>query len=456
MAITNEHNDYTAAKELWQKVRIAAKGQEAIKKEGEAFLPKPHGMKLLEAEGHKLYEPYKLRAKFPNWVQDTLRQMTGLVSKQKPSIELPKVMNYLVEDATADGFGLVSLYHRICNEVAETGRAALLVGVANGKPYIGVYAAESLINWQTKTTNGRADLTLAVLTEQRLKDSNDIYSHDTETVYRVVWLDKSGQAWSVLRDEKGADIEEPALYKSATKSLSYLPIVVTGSTDNSVDIDKVPLLTMAESAIKAYQLSADYNQSLHHTAHPQPVITGLTAQYDANGKEKDNAPKITGPFAAWQLPEGASASYLEISGAGIDKLREAIADEKNAANEAGAKVLDVGGVESGEARKARQSDQYASLGSIVTTVADGLQQALRYIADLLDAPSDKVTFTVEPEFGQPEFDAQMIQQLQNLSAMGVLSKESLYNAITTGKLPVHDWSVEQLKADGIMGSDIPE
>lgn len=455
MAITNKHDDYEAAQKLWQKVRIAAKGQDAIKDQGELYLPKPHGMKLLETEGHELYKPYKDRAKFPNLVQDTLRQMTGLIAKQKPSIDLPKAMQYLIENATADGFGLVSLYHRICNEVAETGRAALLVGVdSDGQPYIGVYSAESFINWQTKTTGGRKDLTLVVFQEQRPKETNDPYSHETEDVYRVVWME-DGQAWSVLRDEKGKDIGEAVPYSSGTKPLMYLPLVVTGSTDNAVDIDKVPLLTMAECSIKMYQLSADYNQSLHHTAHPQPVITGLVTQYDANGQEKDNEPKITGPFAAWQLPQGASASYLEISGTGIDKLREAIIDEKNAASEAGAKVLDVG-VESGEARKARQSDQYASLGSIVTTVADGLQQALRYIADLLDVPSDGVTFTVEPEFGQPEFDAQTLQQLQNLAAVGVLSKESLFNAITTGKLPAHAWDIEQLKIEGVIGSDIPE
>lgn len=49
---------------------------------------------------------------------------------------------------------------------------------------------------------------------------------------------------------------------------------------------------MAKAALKYYQLSADYYQSLHHTAHPQPWINGLEGDEDIS---------VTGVMAVWSL-----------------------------------------------------------------------------------------------------------------------------------------------------------
>ncbi|WP_323166718.1 DUF4055 domain-containing protein, partial [Pseudomonas bubulae] len=73
--------------------------------------------------------------------------------------------------------------------------------------------------------------------------------------------------------------------------------------------------------------------------------------------------------------------YLEFKGTGIEANRKAMDDQKNAALEAGAKVMDVAGTESGEARKTRQNDQHATLHSIVITVAEAVEQGLRYAAE---------------------------------------------------------------------------
>ncbi len=54
--------------------------------------------------------------------------------------------------------------------------------------------------------------------------------------------------------------------------------------------------------------------------------------------------------------------------------------------------------ESGEARRARQDDQQASLHSIVTCAAAAIEQAIKYAAQWLKLDSTKYAFTVEPEF----------------------------------------------------------
>ncbi len=85
------------------------------------------------------------------------------------------------------------------------------------------------------------------------------------------------------------------------------------------DVGTVPLLTMAKAALKYYQLSADYYQSLHHTAHPQPWINGLEGDEDIS---------VTGVMAVWSLPGDSQCGYLEISGSGIELTKKEMDAQK--------------------------------------------------------------------------------------------------------------------------------
>lgn len=448
MSVSTLHTEYKEAAPQWELVRLAAKGQEAIKDKRVKFLPMSNGMMQLDANTQSdVYKAYLSRAEYPNWVQDALRTATGLISKQMPEIELPTAMQDMEQNATDDGFSLKQMYSRTCNDVMETGRSCLLADIdESGKPYIAVYNAESLINWQVTGTNGRQDITLLVLKEQRKKPDADRYSHEYDDVYRVLSL-QDGYCVSELLDDKGETLEEATPYMTSSgKGLKYIPAVITGSTDNSVDVDKIPLLTMAYAAVKYYQLSADYYQELHHTAHPQPYIIGM---------DEDEVPQITGAFSAWLLPLEATCGYLEVAGTGITAKRTAMQDQKNAALEAGAKVMDTSSQESGEARKARQNDQYASLFSVVTTVAEGVEQVLKYIAELIGANQDEVIFTVKPEFTNNVTDTAVLQQLINLATMGKVSDQTVWDYLQTGKIPERTYDDDVLLRTGITQADIP-
>lgn len=117
-------------------------------------------------------------------------------------------------------------------------------------------------------------------------------------------------------------------------------------------------------------------------------------------------------------------------------------DQKNAALEAGAKVMDVSGTESGEARKTRQNDQHATLHSIVITAAAAIEQALRYAAEWTGYDPDQVVFTVKPEFVIPEVNAQVLAELQKSVMAGTISAETYWQYLTTGKLPERPYDEE--------------
>jgi len=206
-------------------------------------------------------------------------------------------------------------------------------------------------------------------------------------------------------------------------------------------VDEVPLLSMARAALKSYQLSADYFTSLHYTSHPQPWVSGLSDEKEIT---------VTGPSAAWDLGESGSCGYLEFQGAGIEAVRTAMLDQKHAALEAGAKVMDVGGTESGEARKARQNDQHATLHSIVVTAAEAIEQALRYAAHWLGYNEDEVKFSVNPTFVEHTVDPQVLTGLQQAVLAGGVSWDTYWTFLTTGRLPERNYEDEALLIEGMV------
>ncbi|UTD55948.1 DUF4055 domain-containing protein [Halomonas sp. MS1] len=464
MAVTSQNEQYTAMLEEWQEMEDALVGPRAISAGGIIYLSKTSGMieaeslaatdnsPLTPAQAKQLYDAYKRRAEYPLWVKDSLRTMVGLVSRQEPEIQLPNQMSDLLNEATSDGFSLKQLYLRIVAALLTKGRKPLLAEFDdNGKPYIATYTAETAPNWLTSDAGGRQDLTLVVFTEQKLKAGADEFAPEYETVYRVLDLQEGLRYRVRIMNEAGVEIEDteyPGLIGGTQSTpLKFIPAVFAGSTDNNADVDEIPLQTMAKAALKYYQLSADYYTAMHYTAHPQPWIA-------MNG---DGDMRVTGPMAAWMLPENGKCGYLEFTGAGIEKLRQAMQDQQNAAAESGAKTIDIGGMESGEARKARQNDQYSALYSVCVNGAEALEQMLRYIAywkGMKESEvAEQVIFKVEPKFSKEEVDAAMLQVVYNIvmadrapnevlfesmrkAGLTDMSDDELVSLMTTGGLPL--------------------
>lgn len=449
MSVTTTHPDYAAHLPEWELMGQALGGEFAIKAD-DRNLPKPAGM--IEAERKDpsktyLYAAYRTRAQYQHWVRDGVRAMMGLVSRQLPTIELPERIAHMQAEATADGYSLRQLFLRTVEHVLSKGRVVLMVDVDDtGRPFIALYSAEAAINWKARKVNGRDDLSLVVLAEQRLRANVDEFSHDSDTVFRVLDLEDGRFRVRVL-NESGDAVEEERTPGEANsrgetiKGIDYLPVVFCGSMDNAPDVDEVPLLTMAKAALADYQLSADYFTSLHQTSHPQPWVAGL---------QDDVELSVTGPSAAWDLGPTGSCGYLEFQGAGIEAVRQAMADQKNSALEAGARVMDMGGVESGEARKTRQNDQHATLHGIVVTAAEAIEQALRYAAERvgIEDVEKQVIFTVVPEFQPAEVDPQVLTQLQASVVAGGVSWATYWQYLTTGKLPEHDYAEESGLIEG--------
>lgn len=451
MSVNTQHPEYAKHYPKWVMMKDAL-NDEVIKK-GTVYLSKTPGMLALDREGldleQNVYCGYKNRAQYPLWVADSVRTMNGLLTRLKPEVNLVhKQLEILKTQATDDGFGLDQLFVRCCVEALSKGRYGLLVDFDDkGQPYISMYDSLSIINWKSGDVGGRRDAKLIVLQESHLKAEQSKYGHESEVLYRELEL-ADGQYEVRLLSESGKEVEsfEP---KMGAKRLNFIPFVFGGSLDNSPEIDDIPLYSMAKCAVKYYQLSADYYQSLYLTAHPQPYTIGA-----------DNVDlKVSGPMMLWALPLGASCGFMEIRGNGIEKTKAEMDSQKTAAVEAGAKVLDAGSNESGEARKARQNDQHASLHTVVKAAAEAIEQACKYAALWLGLDDSEIRFTVPLEFAQ-DIDPQILAQLSNLMMAGKISSDTVWTYLQTGKIPERDKEaeddlIEEDSAKVPMGGNIP-
>lgn len=438
MAVQDKHPSFELYEKDWLLIKDSCVSANHIKSKTTEYLYKTDGQNMAETEGGmpkgSIYNAYIQKAQFPMWVKDAIRSMVGMSSKLEPTIELPQQMKGIELNATNDGFNLGQLYLRIIKEILKYGRCFLLADIDdNGQPFITTYSALNAINWKCCNVEGREDLNLVVLEEQRFKN-DDIFSHAQKTVHRVLRL-VDGQYKVFIYDDAKVEEITPTTTKGALK---YIPCVFAGSTHNTNEVDEIPLLTMAEAGLKYYQLSADYFQSLFHTAHPQPWITGLD-------KSNIGGNLITSPMVAWTLPDTAKCGYMEISGVGIDATKLEMDAQKSSALESGAKVLDTEGVESGEARKARQNDQQATLHSIVVNAAKALEQTLKYCAEWIGSNPNEVKFEVDPDFFTQGVDQVMAKQLYEAALSNKISMQTHWDYLTkNGQLPSRTYEEEQL------------
>lgn len=454
------HPEYMAYVDRWKRMRDVIEGEDTIRRKGDLYLPKPGGIRdmyeealstmldeskkgksgqsagVTRRQADEEWRAFLGRAQFPTWVRDSIRAMAGLVRKLDEEVELPASIEYLKESATGDGFTLEQLFVRIVIETLTYGRCALYVDIdETGRPYIALYSAFSLINWKESKGRDGNELRLVTLLEESEK-GDDEFSHDTVNQWRVVSLDANGDCIVRVFSENGdivntvdGEIAKPMAF--GAKPIKNIPIVVVGSRDNAPDVDDIPLEGMALASLAYYRVSADYYKALHMTSHPQLCTFG--AEVDT---------LVGGPGLVWGMAADARVEYVEASGSGIEKQRYDMERQKQQAAEIGARTMDASGVESGDARKARQDDQRATLSTVVTTASQGIERALKYAAEMAGVNPDEVSYNVKPDFDAHDVDSNMVGQLSSLLTMQAISPETVFEYLKTGKMPDRDYSDE--------------
>lgn len=309
----------------YELIRDCVAGQRQIKKRGTKYLPDPDEAEPNVTEREARYKAYRDRAVFYGVTGRTLRGLVGLVFDTDPAIEIPDLLLPVREDATGSGTSLDQQAQATLSDVVGLGRAGLLTdypkttGVVtradalagNVRPTIIRYEPEQIINWRTRTVGAKVLLSLVVLRESYTIE-DDGFAETSGTQYRVLRLDTNG----VYQVELHRDVESAGMAITETytptdgkgQPLREIPFSFIGAEDNDPDVDRPPLLDIAELNIAHYRNSADYEESVFIVGQPTPVLAGLTKQWV---DEALGGRVRFGSRGGIALPVGGSAELLQ-------------------------------------------------------------------------------------------------------------------------------------------------
>ena len=322
----------------YELIRDCVAGQRQIKKQGVKYLPMPDPDEPDKTTRENRYKAYLLRSVFYGVTGRTLRGLVGLVFDKDPAVEVPDLLKPVLVDASGSGMSLDQQAQKCLAEVVSLGRAGLLADypktdgpttraeaiAGNIRPTITLYKPECIINWRTRKIGSKLMLVLVVLRESYVVE-DDGFAETTGTQYRVLRLDAAGNYTVELwRDIDQAGMAQREFYTptdGAGKPLREIPFTFVGAEDNDPDIDRPPLLDIAEINKAHYLNSADYEEAVFIVGQPTPVFAGLTKSWvddvfteevdDGHGVKRKRSTVRLGSRAAIPLPAGGSAELLQ-------------------------------------------------------------------------------------------------------------------------------------------------
>lgn len=466
--ISSAHPLYSTMVSDWTKLRHTYRGSTAVKNEGKVYLPPTtghikDGFPNPGTSGATAYDGYKARALFHEFVGDAVEGALGVMHLKPPVIELPSQLEYLREDATMKGEGLEALLRRINEQQLVTGRLGLLLDMPTAsttdpKPYIAMYRAESVINWDDAEGDELrlGNLNLVVLDESSYVRKN-IFDWEWLERYRVLILgdpaDSEGRGSSaiyqfgIFQGQGGsltfneASLQVPSIRGDAPR---MIPFTFVNSKDIVPTPDDPPLLGLAELALCAYRSEADYRQNLFMQGQDTLVTIGFQS-------EDEDAAVRTGSGARLDMPMGGDAKFIGVTSDGLLEQREAIENLKAEAGQKGGQLLDSTSrqKESGDALKVRVNARTATLKTIALSGALGLQEQLRHAAEWVGADPASVTVDANLDFADDELESRSLVEYMTAKTMGApISNRTIHSLMARKGVTDLDFEEEIVEIDG--------
>lgn len=399
----------------WRLVSDVVAGESAVKDGGERYLPKPNPTDKSEANTAR-YRQYVDRAVFFNATGRTLEGLIGIALRNGPEVETPASMEFVKTDIDGAGGGIANQTHRVLEDVLKTGRDGLLVDYPvtggavslaeqrenNIHATIAVYTAENIINWRLNDHN---NLSLVVLFEQ--VEEIDGFGVDLVDQYRELALgrlsdeDETGATRYVQRvwrkDSESGEfviVSEHEPKDAAGRPWKHIPFTFVGAVDNNQDVDKAPLLDLANLNIAHYRNSADYEESAYFVGQPTFAFSGLDDQWM---KDYWNEGVYVGSRSVIPLPVGGAATILAAPENTLAGKAMETKEKQMAA--LGARLLTQGeAIKTAEQSRSETAASHSVLSLAVENVVQAYQKALSWVEQFTKGATGEIKFTVKTDF----------------------------------------------------------
>jgi hypothetical protein len=408
----------------YYKIRDCIEGEDAIKKAGVKYLPRPNATDV-SAENAARYDSYKERAIFYNVTQNTLAGMVGQIFMRDPVWEVPTSLDATVTDANGGGVSLVQLAKRCSYFVVPMGRSGVLsdypvkeeavskaeLEAGEIRPTLNVYAPWDIINWR-KIVKGAQELFSLVVLQETYVIEDDGFEMKKGTQWRVLQLNDAG-FYSVTIWRKGGEaiyqiVKGPYFPTDAKGNLwEEIPFKFVGSENNDDMPDLPPMYSIASINIAHYRNSADYEESCYMVGQPTPYFSGLTEEW-VNQVLKGSI--ALGSRGAVPLPVGGDAGLLQCE-PNIMPMEAMLHKEKQMVA-LGAKLIEQASVQRTATESVLESTaEMSTLSSCAKNISAAIEQGLKWCARFAGVDEESIKFELNTDFDLAKMNAQERAQL---------------------------------------------
>ena len=466
MAVTNEHELYAEYKGDWKEVRDCVKGNRAIKKEKETYLPKLSGQSI------KDYERYLKKVKFFGATSRTLDGLHGNIFRKAPeeSEEVSETFKKSLEDVDLMGTNIEQFASDIMYDCLQTNWGGILVDYPRNeeaasladaenkglKAYLKYYPAETVINWEYKTINGKTQLSMVVLAEPYSKPlPDDKFTVEKYTKYRVLYIDPVTKKYrqEVYDEEVSLTVpsEKEVIIKMDNEEMDEIPFYTIPANNP----EKSMLYDLAQLNLQHYVDTADYNNGKHYTSIPTPIAIGLKPEIDEQSQKPK--PMFIGGTQFQFFPNdehvpGTEVKFLEFTGQGMKALAEGIGHLETQMAILGAHIIanEKKGVETAEALRIHRIGENGVLAAFTRNVSNSITLALRKKGQWDGEDANKLnawSLNFNTDYDLSEENAQTLAMLLTGRSAGEIPRMSLYLGLKALNLIPEQWDYEMFLAE---------
>lgn len=448
MSVSTLHPDYQLSLPTVTLVRDAVAGDPAIKKRRELYLPADFAKDPQTNEYTDHYLGYLSRAYFLGVTGRTKESLVGMVFRKPPTYELPPALEELLEDIDGAGQSLEQIGKNLVGELLEAGKHILLVDYPTApdnadretesrmglRPTIAPYQLESLINWRFEGVNGRQKLTLAVLAEEVETDDNE-FSHDTDTVFRVLRLTEDGYTQQVY-DDAGRPKDEPYTPRMAGgEAFDHIPLHIAGAKTNLPGIDMPPLYDIARTNIGHYQTTGNVMESGY--VGTQPLIHVDVGQTDLSEWKEHNPGPVTLGNRNGLVTKGGKLEIVQAES--TDYNMNVMERLESQMVMLGARLVQSGGQpETAEAVRVTAAAEASVLEVVVGNGSEAIEAALEDVARFMGIDPDTVSYSLSSNFWESTLDANQLQAVIQARQFGIIGAVDALGMIRQGSIKLND------------------
>lgn len=445
MPVDTQNKEYQPHEAKARRVRDAVAGTDVVKARAKHYLRDP------DPSDPKRFEDYKDGAQFLGVTKRTLDWMVGAIFRKAPTVDLPAILEPILQDADGSGQSLTQFSRNVTSQAIVNGRHGVLVEYPEAEPgatkadnegrhaTLKAYSSQSIINWRYAGDN----LVLVVLRET-YDHMVDEFEVDEREQFRVLSLDEGQYLQRVFRDGEEVSRIEPRMADG--NRWPVIPFQFVGVVNNDSVPDNPLLLDLADTNILHFRSSADRYESSFLVG--QPMFHVDTGETSAEDWEKLNPNGITVGSRRGIQTQGGRVEIVQA--AENDMSRQDMIDTLDNMQKIGARLIESkGGNETAEAVRERSGSDTANLSTVADNVGAALEDCIEWAAMFMTSSdvSDQVSVELNRDFYDKDADAQSIMAMLAMVDRGLMADSDMFSWSRERGLIDADRSDEDIRAE---------